>query len=133
MKPNLKDAKVVAFLERGITSWNLASREERGKPFRIRFTTLHIQPDDFYQNLYPDVVVVEEFPSVRSVVDGAPAFIGKDRVSNVVRVWARREDGLWGAVNLSSDITLAYPATAYSTDTLGGIVDIDSIVVLREV
>lgn len=76
-------------------------------------------------------MVVEEFPSVRSVVDGEQAFIGKDKVSNVVRVWARREDGMWGAVNLNS--AQAYPASVYPLAHLDTIVDIDSIVVLREV
>jgi len=132
MKPNLKDAKVVAFRERGKSSWGLATRKKKGEAFRVQSSTFHIQPNDFYQDLYSDVVVVEEFSSVRSVVDDAPAFIGKDKASDVVRAWACREDGMWGAVNLNYDTRQAYPATVFSLDSLDNIVDIDSIVVLRE-
>lgn len=133
MKPNLKDAKVVAFRERGLTSWELATRQERREPFRIMYSMRYNRPDNFHQDIYSDVVVVEKFPSISDIVRNAPAFTAKDKAAQIRRIWVRRDDGYWGAVNLNSEKSQAYPVTVYHRDDLETIVDIDSIVVLQEV
>lgn len=76
--------------------------------------------------------VVSKFPppTLREIVGNAPAFYAADRFEDVNRMWVRRDNDRWGAVNSSRS---PYPVGDYTLQRIESIIDKGSIELLQYV
>ena len=103
MSKDYSNAKAVAYNAGG--DWYLLSRKNRFDLFRYNWH------EDWGTRKEKDMaawdaIILEEFPipTLEELVGDAPAFEATDCGYQISRLWAKRQNGRWGAVNVRDNV-----------------------------
>ena len=126
MSVDLSNAQTVAFRAAN-GKWKVVSRTKYEELFRETpegrgYTRSELR--SAYQ-----LKVLEEFPDLESILEGATVFRAEDRSGGHERVWVLCQENKWGAVNVGAT-TYPYPTSTYTTAQVELFVRLDTVVPL---
>ena len=136
MSVDLSNAKTIAWYGEFTGKWYVASRENRNSDFKWQDGEV-AYPEKYAERegYLPRLTVIEEFPAptLEELVGDAPAFEAEDAGTHLVRLWVKRWNGRWAAVNVRNrGFSLADPSipTAKEDYSLSNMsfIDLDTVV-----